>query len=196
MERLFIRLALALAALLTVGCASVGAGVDPPREYLDESTAATVTVANAPLVFARERTELAANARDYVTLATAAVDRTGKIGYVLVCYRWSTVDARLDQEPPSDWDTIVLQADDRRITFSSPSRSARDAGIGTPVHPPPGPTQSQSVYRTDLATLRFIAAARHLRLELGTGDRAAVYDVWSDGRAALGAFVDVLSGPH
>jgi hypothetical protein len=179
-------------AILTGGCATVGAAADAPREYLDQGTGATITLVNTPLVFARERTELAANARDYVTLAAAAVNRTGKVDYVLVCYRWSTVDARLDNSPPPDSDTLVLAADDRRIELRSPSHSARDLGIGTPVHPPPGPVRSQDVYRTDLATLRFIAAARHLQVQLGTGDLAPSYDIWTDGRRALGAFVESL----
>ena len=185
-----------LLALLSSACATIGGVADAPHEYLDQSTAATVTIVDRPLVFARERSELAANARDYVTLAAAAVDRTGRIDYVLVCYRWSTVDARLDNSPLPDSDTLVVAADDRRIELRSPSHSARDLGIGTPVHPPPGPTSSQYVYRVDLSTLRFIAAARHLRVQLGTGELAPNYDIWTDGRPALGAFVDFLSGPH
>jgi hypothetical protein len=181
-------------AIVLGGCAALGAAADPPREYLDQSTGATITLTDTPLVFARERTELAANARDYVTLAAAAVNRSGKINYILVCYRWSTVDTRLDNTPPPDSDTLVIAADDRRIELRSPSHSARDLGIGTPVHPPPGPTRSQDVYRIDLATLRFVAAARHLSVRLGTDDLAPTYDIWTDGRSALGAFVDLMSG--
>jgi hypothetical protein len=190
-----VRLAVSLAlGLLSSACATIVGVPDAPREYLDQSTAATITTVNTPLVFARERSDLAANARDYVTLAAAAVDRTGRIDYVLVCYRWSTVDARLDNSPPPDTDTLVVAADDRRIELRSPSHSAQDVGIGTPVHPPPGPTRSQYFYRADLATLRFIAAARHLGVQLGTGDLAPSYDVWADGRPALRAFVDHMAG--
>ena len=46
-------------------------------------------------MFANERRDLAANARDYVTVAAAAVNRAGKISYVVIAYFWSTVDPRL-----------------------------------------------------------------------------------------------------
>src|SRR5258706_12201867 len=65
-----------------------------PEEYLDEQTGATVDVVDAPLVFARDRSERAANLRDYVTVAAAAVNRGGKLEYVLVAYVWSTLDPR------------------------------------------------------------------------------------------------------
>src|SRR5205085_7065875 len=67
-------------------------GEKQPREYLDEDTAATVTVVGEPLVFAYAIPALAANQRDYVTLAAAAVNRNGKVSYVLIAYFWSTID--------------------------------------------------------------------------------------------------------
>jgi hypothetical protein len=39
-----------------------------PRELLDEATGNTVSVVSTPLVFARQRTDVAACARDYATL--------------------------------------------------------------------------------------------------------------------------------
>jgi len=89
------RVALPVAMLAALGACVAVAGDKQPREYLDEETAATVTVVAEPLVFALPRPELAANVRDYVTLAAAAVDRNGKLSYVLIVYFWSTVDPRL-----------------------------------------------------------------------------------------------------
>ncbi|MGH8264254.1 MAG: hypothetical protein ACRET4_12300 [Steroidobacteraceae bacterium] len=71
-------------------CALAGAATaHDPIEYLDEKTAATVTAVHAPLVFARERRDVAANLRDYVTLVAASVNRSGNISYVLIAYFWS-----------------------------------------------------------------------------------------------------------
>src|SRR6266481_1480979 len=69
-------------------------GSKEPSEYLDQTTAATITVVAKPLIFAHERPELAAHARDYVTLAAASVNRGGAIEHFIFAYLWSTVDDR------------------------------------------------------------------------------------------------------
>jgi hypothetical protein len=45
------------------------------------------------------------------------------------------------------------------------------------------------VYLTDLATLRFLAAARSLHMQVGTDELAAPYQIWQDGRPALAGLV-------
>jgi hypothetical protein len=181
-------LAIAVAACSTIAFAKT------PREYTDENTAATITVVDEPIVFARSRRDLAANARDYVTLAAAAVDRAGRVEYVIVAYVWSTIDDRLDPERRRDTSTLLIAADDRRIELTAPVGSPDEVGIADPVLPPPGPSRVPQVYRIDLGTLRFLAAARRVSLLLGTDPVAPTYDLWDDGRPALRAFVDYVSG--
>ena len=77
-----------LAVALTA-CAALP-GTPGPEEYLDPTTAATISVVGKPMVFGHERPERAAHMRDYVTLAAAAVNRGGKTDYVLVAYDWTT----------------------------------------------------------------------------------------------------------
>lgn len=163
-----------------------------PQEYLDQTTAATIDIVAKPLVFAHERPERAAHMRDYVTLAAAAVNRGGKTQYVVVAYEWTTFDrhGRLG-DPAAASGGLVIAADDRRIALAPAGHSAQEVGIGTPVHPPPVDA-TPDVYRTDLATLRFIAAARHLAVLTGTDARSATFELWDDERAALAAFVDLL----
>jgi hypothetical protein len=165
-----------------------------PKEYLDQATAATISVVGRPLVFARERRELAAYSRDYITVAAAAVDRMGKVDHVLIAYYWSTVDRRYSSGGPSVADPLVIVADDRRLQFSLQGYSAEQAGIGKPVHAPPGPDVHPTVYRTDLETLRFLAAARHLAIVKDPEDASTLYELWDDERPALGALVRLLSG--
>jgi len=167
---------------------------DRPKEYLDEATAATVSVVGRPLVFSHERPELASHARDYVTLAAAAVNRNGKVDYVLIAYFWSTVDARAKPSGPPVTDPLVIAADDRRIRLTLQGHSAHEAGIGVPVHAPPGHDAAPNVYRTDLGTLRFIAEARHLAVLTSADDIPITYEVWDDQRAALRGLVRLLSG--
>ncbi len=184
----------ALTASLALGTCAALADNKAPKEYLDDETAATVTVVGEPLVFANPRIDLAANVRDYVTLAAAAVDRNGKVSYVLIGYFWSTVDPRLRRDAPPSPEPLVLQADDRRISLALRGHSAHEAGIGVPVHAPAGTDTPPNVYGTDLATLRFLAEARHLALVADSGGNDFGYDLWEDRRTALREFVRHMSG--
>jgi hypothetical protein len=183
-----------VAVVLTLVTATALAGSKQPQEYLDEETAATVTVVGEPLIFACPHPELAANVRDYLTLAAAAVDRNGKIGYVVIGYFWSTLDPRLRRDASPAAEPLVLQADDRRIELKLNGHSAHDAGIGMPVHAPPGSDVPPNVYGIDLATLRFISEARHLTVIADTAGTGLTYELWEDRRTALRAFVRHMSG--
>lgn len=169
---------------------------DAPQAYLDQSTAATITVVGRPIVFARERPNFAVHMRDYITLAAASINRTGKIEYVLIAYFWSTFDPHgRDGEAGARYpDDLIVVADDRRIHVARLDRSAHDAGIEERVHAPPVGSGPPAVYRTDPATLRFIAAARNLSAQSRTGDTELEYELWEDRRAALSAWVHHLHG--
>lgn len=188
------RASAALAALFVLGSCAALAADKQPREYLDEDTAATVTVVGEPLVFAYSQTALAANQRDYVTLAAAAVDRNGKVSYVLIAYFWSTVDPRLRHDPVPSPEALVVQADDRRIELHLAGHDAHEAGIGEHVHAPPGSAATPNVYRTDLNTIRFIGQARQLSVIVDSDPSPIPYDLWEDRRVALRNFVEHMSG--
>ena len=188
------RSASTLALLLGHLPLAASAGDLQPHEYLDQETAATVTVVGEPIIFANARTEVAANARDYVTLAAAAVDRNGKVSYVLVAYFWSTVDPRVRGYAMPNPEPLVVQADDRRIELTLRGHSPYDAGISVPVHPPPGPAATPNVYSIDLGALRSIAESRQLSLMAETNVSLVPYALWEDHRAALRAFVHRMSG--
>lgn len=182
------------------GCVTTSE-TEAPQEYLDNQTAATVLIAARPLVFARDRPELAVHMRDYVTLAAAAVDRMGKTDYVLIAYFWTTLDAHGregDARLPGGADPrareLIIVADDRRIKLKSGSVSAHDMGIGEAVHAPPSRAAVQVLYRVDLATLRFLSAAKHLALLQDANDPTSGFQLWSDRRAALNGLVRSLTG--
>ena len=181
-------------ALALLACSAFAGESAATHEYLDEETGATITAVTRPLVFAYARPYLAANGRDYVTLAAAAVNRSGKVGYVLISYAWSTVDPRMRDEPLPGPGPLVLHADDRRIQLSMHGQTAHEAGIGVVVDAPAGSSAPPQVYGTDLPTLRFIAEARHLALIVDTERTTLSYDLWEDQRTALRAFVRHMSG--
>jgi hypothetical protein len=156
----------------------------------------TVTVVGRPLVFARERPNFAVHMRDYITLAAAAVDRTGKIDYILIAYFWTTFDphAREGDAQAQRPDDMLILADDRKIHLVKADRSAHEVGIDEPVHAPTVGPGSPNVYRADPMMLRYIAAARTLRVQTLRGDTELNYDIWDDRRAALAEWVRHLDG--
>ncbi len=192
------RAAFACAALGLLSLAAVAARADgdAPSEYLDEETAATVTTVARPLVFAYAHRELAANARDYATVAAAAVNQAGKVHYVLIVYFWSTVDPRLRTDVPPAAEPLTLRGDDREIALTLLGHSAHDAGIGIPIHAPPGTPSAPNVYGTDLATLRYLSQARRLALLSESGRMPLVYELWDDRRTDLRSFVQHFLNGH
>jgi hypothetical protein len=186
--------ALLLAAL--AGGSALARGAGDPIEYLDENTGATISAVARPLVFAIERSDVAANLRDYVTLAAAAVNRSGRIQYVLVAYRWSTLDARaLDSVAAADA-ALVLAADDRRIRLVAEGHTPHELGVDRLIHPPPNVAATPIVVLTDFGTLRFIAAARRLSIMTDTDPAAPRYELWDDQRSSLAGFVRYMDGPR
>lgn len=147
----------AVAALLVGGCAADPAA-DVPREYLDETTAATVTVEGPPLVFALERPELAVNARDYLTLIPVDVNRSGVHVQYFFGYAWSTIDKR-GVEQGGESLRFELFADGRRIPLAAVSGSARDIGLGEPPLAPPAASAVVLVSATSRDVQHFVLNA-------------------------------------
>ncbi len=174
-------------ALLASGLAGC-AGAPPPEspQYLDPVTAAMVTSASAPMVFARAHQDVSANSRQYLTVAAVSINRSGHYEYLLLVYLWSTVDPRLgiDRHPGQN---LIWLADDRAIRLVRDGRSMREAGVSTPLYAPDHWRGRPRIYRTDRQTLLFLSSARRLRLVLEGDDDARPFDVWTDGRRALGA---------
>jgi hypothetical protein len=173
-----------LAALLAAGCAATS----QPREheYLDENTAATVTVGHDTLVFARERPELAVNARDYLTVVPVDVNRAGKHAVYLFGYAWSTIDKRGVDETPGAYEIV---ADDRSIGLALAPGGTRELGIGTAPLPPPSRTAVPVVAATSREILRFIVAATDVRVLRTRDGLVARFALWHDGRPALDEFL-------
>jgi len=157
-----------------------------PTEYLDEKTGATVAVVHEPLVFARERSGFG---RDYVTLAAAAVNQSGRISYLLVGYIWSVGPSSGPKDARLAANKVVLQADERLIELTLQGRSALELGIGLPVHRPPVGAETSYIYLTDLETVQILAESSHLSLQIQEQTASAHYQLFEDGRSALREFV-------
>ena len=129
-----------------------------------------------------------------MTLAAASVDRTGHIEQVLLGYVWSTIDPRMRHDPEPADQTLLIAADDRVIVLSADPRTAREVGIASPVAVPTGSNATQTVYPIDIATLRFLAVARELRLTIRSGTDPRPFELWGDGRGALREYLRKIAG--
>lgn len=204
---------LASLVLLAVGVAAAASSANAPGEYLDEETGVTVFFVGRPLVFGRERAtfygavvrawpaappqpvalqDLAPAPRDYVSLAAAAIDRSGKYSYVLIAYSWFVGAPQPNENVCLNPEHLVLQLGDRRIELVPFDGSARDAGISQPIHRP-WIRAKAVVYTIDLATLALIAESA--RPVLYCAGRAAPlkYDLWEDRLPALRELLRHLS---
>jgi hypothetical protein len=180
-----------ICALAVLGACASSSG---PREYLDEKTAATISVVSKPMVFAHERPELAAHSREYVTLAAAAVNHGGAVDYYLFVYFWSTVDRRAAPASPVTSDELIIAADDRHIRPQVFGHSPQEAGVGGAIGAPPGNRWTLHIYRSDLGTLHFLSEARQIAVTTPSSEGPTTYELWSDQRGSLRALVRRLEG--
>jgi hypothetical protein len=156
-----------------------------PKEYLDPVTAAMVSSVTAPLIFARAHQDVAANERQYANLIAVSVNRSGHYEYLLLAYIWSTVDARLGKGAHPG-ETLVILADDRAIRIQRDGRTLQEAGLAQPIDRPLYHHGQPRIYKTDRETLQFISTARHVRLQLEGDQDGRPFELWKDGRRALG----------
>ena len=165
--------AVILALIVTSGCASSKA--TGPREYLDERTAATITVGGETMVFAYNRPELGVNARDYVTLAAVDVNTSGQHTLHLVGYAWSTLDKRAVKESASHYEII---ADDRVLPLQPMPGGFRSIGVNEPPIPVPSRSAlplTAPITREQLQFLRDTPGAHIVRTRDGVTEQ---FELW------------------
>jgi hypothetical protein len=181
----------AVGTSLLAGCTTT-AGTEP-QEYLDERTAATVTVGAKALVLARERPEYAVNARDYLSLWPVDVNRMGKHDLYFYGYAWSTIDKRAAGESAGKFE---LLADGRRIALTSSSSKPRSLGFGAPAVEAPAGEATLLIVPTTREVLKFVSSAGDvwaLRTRDGLAER---FELWEDGRAAIDEFLAGAGPPR
>jgi hypothetical protein len=183
-----IRVAL-MAGALTALAACAGQPPKATREILDEQTGNTVFVATEPLVFARERTDVAAHTRDYVTLVAVAVNASGKYSEYLLLHRWSTVDRRMSPPPNPNAGELRIIADGRSIDLVPLERVPVSLASRAELHEPNHGDAITHAYTIDLPTLRFVAASRSLAVQLPREALDTPFGLWHDGRPDLQQFV-------
>ena len=180
---------LTVVSLASAGCFSSRAKA--LRQYQDPKTAATITVGAQMLVFARERPDRAAHARDYLTLVPLDVNRAGTHGLLVLIYDWSTVEpAPGARSEPAD--RYVLVADGRQIGLEPVAGDSQAAGLSaTPVEPPS--RHARAVYAAiTREALAYLVDTKELRAVRSLADDRMSYDLWRDDRGSIESFLAEL----
>ena len=176
---------------LFASCAALAAcaASQQPREFMDEASANTVLTVNAPLVFARDRADVAAHAHDFASLVAVEIDASGKYSTYLLLYRWSTVDPRMAPTPRPNGERLRIIADDRIIDLKPVESMPSSLNHRRELHVPSYGDVIAHAYPVDVPTLRFIAASRDLRLRVPEEPLDTPLTLWQDGRQGLAEFV-------
>jgi hypothetical protein len=180
--------------LFTLLTACTSTRLAPSREIFDEQSAMTLVVVSMPFIFARERSDVAAHARDYATLVAAEIDRSGEYSDFFLLYRWSTVDRRMSPPPPAAAGALRILADGRAIDLRPLQRVPISLTQAHSLYVPPHGDVVPRAYAVDAALLRYIAACRNLTLRMPQEEINTPFTLWQDGREALAQFLQSLSG--
>ncbi|MEO8016947.1 MAG: hypothetical protein ABI769_03960 [Pseudomonadota bacterium] len=177
----------ALATLMLGGCVVPPPG---PRVVLDQRTGASMTIVDQPLVLARERRDVAVQARDYITLVAAEINESGRRRLVWVAHQWSTIDARATDFQPTRGALLVLVADGRDLRLLPVAdAAAADFAENRALLPPDDANVTTTVYAVDAATLDYVATSSTLSAAFPESRLALPFAVWTDGRPALLRFL-------
>ena len=171
-----------LVAIALTGCAA--APTTAPREYLDEQTAATITVVQKPWIFTRA--ENSANApRDYLHLYAIDVNRMGEHRQYFAALQSAPL---ADALPP----ILELKAGGQVVTLERAAQEPRELGIAQPIAESYTLTAAWSYFPVDKQTLAALANAGDLEARLIHLQGPMTYVLWRDGRNELSELTAVL----
>jgi hypothetical protein len=186
------------AVLLMVLTALASCASRPPaasQEIFDESDASTLLVVAKPIVFARERSDLAAHARDYATVVAVEIDISGDYSDYLLVYRWSTVDRRMLPPPDPAGGAMRIIADGRVFHFKPIDKLPVNFAQRHELHMPKRDDVVPRGYKVDAETLHFIATSEDLSLRMPQEPFDAPFKLFEDGRGALLEFLKPAFAP-
>jgi len=186
------------AVLLLVLTALASCASRPPtasQEIFDESDASTLLVTAKPMVFARERSDLAAYARDYATVVAVEIDISGEYSDYLLLYRWSTVDRRMLPPPDPAGGALRIVADGRIFDFKPIDKLPVNFAQRRELHMPKHDDVVPRGYKVDAETLHFMATSQDLSLRMPQEPLDVPFKLFEDGRRALLEFLKPAFAP-
>ena len=186
------RIAAALVlALVAAGCSMTRpAG---PREYLDEKTAATITVVSDPWIFTREQFGSAVDDNDFLNVYAIDVNRTGEHRQYLAVLQSVPLEPSAAAEaaaagPPK----LELHTGDHRMVLEAATEDPQALGIAQPIAASYTLTSRWWYLPVSKQTLSTVASASDLTASLLSQGHRVPYVMWRDGRAAVADLTAVL----
>lgn len=165
---------LVFALLLLAGCA---ANVVTPRAYLDEETAATITVVADPWIFTAEQVSASLSDRDYLNVFAIDVNRMGDHRQYLAVLQ-SVPSAALSAGATP---TLELRGGGRVVTLQHTLEEPRKLGIAKPLAPSYSMNAKWWYFAVDKSVLATVATAKDLQAALVASDQRVAYVMWRDG---------------
>lgn len=154
-----------------------------PREYLDERTAATITMAAQPWIFNRANVN---PQLDFVHLYAIDVNRMGDHRkYLAIVKYWPAPEheQQADLVP-----ALEVRFETEAVTLPAAQGDLRTHGVGQPLDPTAPRSAKTWLYPVEPEMLKRIAAAADISVALLANGTRADYVVWRDGRAELSEF--------
>ncbi len=168
-------------------CACGTERVVTPREYLDERTAATITVVRDPWIFTRGTVSAGSGEyRDFLHLYAVDVNRMGEHKqYVAALIPEQVSDVA---DPPQ----LELKAAGWSMGLQASHVETREIGIAQPVAESYALAASWWYFPVDKQKLATIANAPDFEAVLVWDDERTSYAMWRSGREELSEFTAVL----
>jgi len=169
--------------LILTGCATI-----TPREYLDEETAATITVTPKPWTFIASNSQTGFNNREFLDLYALDINRAGEHRQYLAVMR-SLLDSTRQSNNTSSSDTprlaMELETSERTITLNPATQTPRQLGIAKPLAQPFALDTRWWYFPASKEDLAVIAQSTNLVITFSTATQRVSYVVFRDGRAEL-----------
>ena len=174
----------AIVLALLSGCATPTV---TPRHYLDEETAATITMVAEPWIFSGDQVAFSAKDRDYLNLIAFDVNRMGGHRQYL---------AALVSTPPPLTDPsqlrLELQAGGQTLTLQPIMDDTRKLGFVKPLAPSFSPTARWWYFPVTKEILGTVMRSADLGVAVAVADKRVVYTKWRDGSAEVAEFTTIL----
>lgn len=175
-----------IAVVALAACSSVTNNVQV-GEYLDETTGTTVWHVPEPAVFAREQPMLAANARDYVSLAPMELSSAGRREDLLWLWAWSTIDRRTARYD-ADASTVIVVVDGEPMEL----QRSRRRTLGRWPYAAPVNGGFMALFALSPSQAMRLSMAERISVVLPEGSAAGQYLVWHDASPGFRAFARVV----
>jgi hypothetical protein len=155
-----------------------------PREYLDETTAATITVVAEPWIFTRANVT---PGLDCFNLYAVDVNTQGDHKkYIVVVHYWPEQIIASGVSPK-----LELRGGERELTLEALEKEPRSFGVAEPIDKTAPPSAKYWFYPVDKGNLDNIARSRQMSAALITAATRMNYVAWRDGAMQLSEFAGV-----